>query len=193
MEPWCGPLGKFWTLLRSCVFTLGTISHMFISFTYRIAWYLQSCSAHFRNLFWSVYASWYLFWFGCMHVRYLCHWWSALVSKALLWFLYVLNLNVFSWYCLSQCLFATLHFYSCSEVLIWMIVIWLSDLVCSDRLNWSEFNTLLLDFDSSFNDKPVNETAVGPIGKELFEREQDDLLSDLKDIPKKACDRRVCS
>nr|CAD1827667.1 unnamed protein product [Ananas comosus var. bracteatus] len=43
----------------------------------------------------------------------------------------------------------------------------------------------------SFNDKPVNEAAVGPIGKELFEREQDDLLSDLKDIPKKACDRRI--
>jgi EH domain-containing protein 1 len=44
----------------------------------------------------------------------------------------------------------------------------------------------------SFNDKPVKESAVGPIGKELFEKEQDDLLSDLKDIPKKACDRRVC-
>jgi len=43
----------------------------------------------------------------------------------------------------------------------------------------------------SFNDKPVNESAVGPLGKELFEREQDDLLSDLRDIPKKACDRRV--
>uniref|UniRef100_A0A2P2K2D6 EH domain-containing protein 1 n=1 Tax=Rhizophora mucronata TaxID=61149 RepID=A0A2P2K2D6_RHIMU len=43
----------------------------------------------------------------------------------------------------------------------------------------------------SFNDKPVNEAAVGPIGKELFEKEQEDLLSDLKDIPKKACDRRV--
>ncbi|XP_008805595.2 EH domain-containing protein 1-like [Phoenix dactylifera] len=43
----------------------------------------------------------------------------------------------------------------------------------------------------SFNDKPINEAAVGPIGKELFEREQDDLLSDLKDIPKKACDRRI--
>ncbi|XP_077221059.1 EH domain-containing protein 1 isoform X2 [Tasmannia lanceolata] len=43
----------------------------------------------------------------------------------------------------------------------------------------------------SFNDKPVNEAAVGPIGKELFEREQEDLLSDLKDIPKKACDRRI--
>ncbi|KAK1306177.1 hypothetical protein QJS10_CPA10g01932 [Acorus calamus] len=37
----------------------------------------------------------------------------------------------------------------------------------------------------------VNESAIGPIGKELFEREQDDLLSDLKDIPKKACDRRI--
>ncbi|KAL6010302.1 EH domain-containing protein 1 [Asimina triloba] len=44
---------------------------------------------------------------------------------------------------------------------------------------------------SSFNDKPVNENAVGPLGKELFEREQEDLLSDLKDIPKKACDRRI--
>jgi hypothetical protein len=29
------------------------------------------------------------------------------------------------------------------------------------------------------------------MGKELFEREQEDLLSDLKDIPRKACDRRV--
>lgn len=45
--------------------------------------------------------------------------------------------------------------------------------------------------DSSFNDKPVNEAATGPLGKELFEKEQEDLLSDLKDIPKKACDRRV--
>ncbi|CAL9113980.1 unnamed protein product [Musa textilis] len=43
----------------------------------------------------------------------------------------------------------------------------------------------------SFNDKPIKEAAVGPLGKELFEREQDDLLSDLKDIPKKACDRRI--
>ncbi|KAM5585464.1 EH domain-containing protein 1 [Rosa sericea] len=43
----------------------------------------------------------------------------------------------------------------------------------------------------SFNEKPVNEAASGPIGKELFEREQEDLLSDLKDIPKKSCDRRI--
>ncbi|KAK6149359.1 hypothetical protein DH2020_016884 [Rehmannia glutinosa] len=43
----------------------------------------------------------------------------------------------------------------------------------------------------SFNDKPINEAAAGPIGKALFEKEQDDLLTDLKDIPKKACDRRV--
>lgn len=50
---------------------------------------------------------------------------------------------------------------------------------------------ILVNFCSSFNDKPVNEAAIGPIGKELFEREQEDLLSDLKDIPKKACDRRV--
>nr|XP_027088073.1 EH domain-containing protein 2-like isoform X1 [Coffea arabica] len=43
----------------------------------------------------------------------------------------------------------------------------------------------------SFNDKPVNEEAVGPIGNDLFEKEQDDLLVDLMDIPKKACDRRI--
>ncbi|KAK4398920.1 EH domain-containing protein 1, partial [Sesamum angolense] len=43
----------------------------------------------------------------------------------------------------------------------------------------------------SFNDKPVNEAAAGPVGKELFEKEQDDLLLDLIDIPKKACDRRI--
>ncbi|XP_061342235.1 EH domain-containing protein 1 isoform X1 [Gastrolobium bilobum] len=43
----------------------------------------------------------------------------------------------------------------------------------------------------SFNDKPVNDAVSGPIGKELFEKEQDDLLSDLKNIPKAACDRRI--
>ncbi|KAJ3678429.1 hypothetical protein LUZ60_002232 [Juncus effusus] len=43
----------------------------------------------------------------------------------------------------------------------------------------------------SFNDKPISESAVGPLGKELFEKEQEDLLSDLNDIPKKACDRRI--
>ncbi|XP_019247610.1 PREDICTED: EH domain-containing protein 1 isoform X2 [Nicotiana attenuata] len=43
----------------------------------------------------------------------------------------------------------------------------------------------------SFNDKPINEAATGPVGKELFEKEQDDLLTDLKNIPKKACDRRI--
>ncbi|XP_019459132.1 PREDICTED: EH domain-containing protein 1-like isoform X2 [Lupinus angustifolius] len=43
----------------------------------------------------------------------------------------------------------------------------------------------------SFNDKPINDAVSGPIGKELFEKEQDDLLSNLKDIPKKACDRRI--
>ncbi|THG16672.1 hypothetical protein TEA_011388 [Camellia sinensis var. sinensis] len=40
-------------------------------------------------------------------------------------------------------------------------------------------------------EKPVNEAVAGPTGKELFEKEQDDLLSDLKGIPKKACDRRI--
>uniref|UniRef100_M8BT34 EH domain-containing protein 1 n=1 Tax=Aegilops tauschii TaxID=37682 RepID=M8BT34_AEGTA len=35
------------------------------------------------------------------------------------------------------------------------------------------------------------ETAAGPLGSELFVREQEDLLSDLNDIPKKACGRRI--
>ncbi|KAH8970538.1 hypothetical protein BDL97_02G093000 [Sphagnum fallax] len=43
----------------------------------------------------------------------------------------------------------------------------------------------------SFNDKPINEQKIGPIGRELFEREQNDLLADLKDIPRKSCDRRI--
>ncbi|KAK4363906.1 hypothetical protein RND71_015264 [Anisodus tanguticus] len=43
----------------------------------------------------------------------------------------------------------------------------------------------------SFNDRPINEDLTGPLGKELFEKEQDDLLTDLKNIPKKACDRRI--
>ncbi|KAL6975252.1 EH domain-containing protein 1 [Sarracenia purpurea var. burkii] len=55
----------------------------------------------------------------------------------------------------------------------------------------SESSFVIPDFGSSFNGKPVNEAASGPIGKELFEKEQEDLLSDLKDIPKKACDRRI--
>lgn len=43
----------------------------------------------------------------------------------------------------------------------------------------------------SFNDKAISGAALGPIGMDLFEKEQDDLLVDLMDIPKKACDRRV--
>ncbi|PHT35388.1 EH domain-containing protein 1 [Capsicum baccatum] len=43
----------------------------------------------------------------------------------------------------------------------------------------------------SFNDKPIDEDLTGPLGKELFEKEQDDLLTDLKNIPKKACARRI--
>ena len=30
------------------------------------------------------------------------------------------------------------------------------------------------------------------MGRDLFEKEQNDLLADLKDIPRKASDRRVC-
>ncbi|PIN09310.1 Endocytosis/signaling protein EHD1 [Handroanthus impetiginosus] len=43
----------------------------------------------------------------------------------------------------------------------------------------------------SFNDKPMSEAAMGPVGKDLFEKEQEDLLLDLIDIPKKACERRI--
>nr|GFA95397.1 EH domain-containing protein 1 [Tanacetum cinerariifolium] len=43
----------------------------------------------------------------------------------------------------------------------------------------------------SFNDKPIKEESLDSMGKELFEKEQDDLLVDLIDIPKKACDRRI--
>jgi hypothetical protein len=51
---------------------------------------------------------------------------------------------------------------------------------------------MVLWHDRSFNDKPINEQNIGPIGRELFEREQNDLLADLKDVPRKSCDRRVC-
>lgn len=43
----------------------------------------------------------------------------------------------------------------------------------------------------SFNDKPINEETASQMFCELFEKEQDDLLMDLVDIPKKACDRRI--
>ncbi|KAK7332381.1 hypothetical protein VNO80_29132 [Phaseolus coccineus] len=43
----------------------------------------------------------------------------------------------------------------------------------------------------SFNDKPIDEGFVTPLGQDLFEKEQNDLLADLIDIPKKACDRRI--
>lgn len=43
----------------------------------------------------------------------------------------------------------------------------------------------------SFDQKTVNEVVVGPVGKEPFEKDQDDLRQDLIDIPKKACDRRI--
>ncbi|KAJ6728800.1 EH DOMAIN [Salix koriyanagi] len=43
----------------------------------------------------------------------------------------------------------------------------------------------------SFNDKPINEETASQMFCELFEKEQNDLLMDLVDIPKKACDRRI--
>jgi hypothetical protein len=43
---------------------------------------------------------------------------------------------------------------------------------------------LQTNFCKSFSDNPVNESAVAPIGNDLFDKEQED-------IPKKACDRWV--
>lgn len=51
--------------------------------------------------------------------------------------------------------------------------------------------TKIHDVNRSFNDKPINEEKIDSMGKELFEKEQDDLLVDLIDIPRKACDRQV--
>eukprot|EP00850_Spirogloea_muscicola_P019833 SM000200S05823 [mRNA] locus=s200:106788:110308:+ [translate_table: standard] len=42
----------------------------------------------------------------------------------------------------------------------------------------------------SFNDKPI-QTTQGPLSQELFEKEQGDLLADVKDIPRKSCDRKI--
>ena len=39
----------------------------------------------------------------------------------------------------------------------------------------------------------MDEGFVSPLGQDLFEKEQNNLLADLMDIPKKACDRRVWS
>ncbi|KAJ6925364.1 hypothetical protein NC651_009898 [Populus alba x Populus x berolinensis] len=43
----------------------------------------------------------------------------------------------------------------------------------------------------SFNDKPIDVETASPMFCDLFEKEQNDLLMDLLDIPKKACDRRI--
>lgn len=42
----------------------------------------------------------------------------------------------------------------------------------------------------SFNDKPIR-TDLNPNGKELFEKEQQNLLQDLYEIPQRSCDRKV--
>lgn len=67
-------------------------------------------------------------------------------------------------------------------LLLIFLTIFICDLTLDDPLTY---------LCSSFNDKPGNSTVNGILGNELFEREQDDLLTDLKDIPKKACDRKV--
>ncbi|CAL9095562.1 unnamed protein product [Musa textilis] len=46
-------------------------------------------------------------------------------------------------------------------------------------------------YNGSFNDKPTNNVGVDPILKKVFEREQNDLLSDLKDIPNNVCDLKI--
>ena len=55
--------------------------------------------------------------------------------------------------------------------------------------NCSNFN--LSSLGSSFNDKLINDADNDPLGQDLFEKEQDDLLKDLIDLPRKACDRQV--
>ncbi|XP_014511361.1 EH domain-containing protein 1-like [Vigna radiata var. radiata] len=42
----------------------------------------------------------------------------------------------------------------------------------------------------SFNERSTQDSTC-PLEDEIFQKEQDDLLSDLKDIPKKACDRKI--
>ncbi|XP_014511362.1 EH domain-containing protein 1-like isoform X1 [Vigna radiata var. radiata] len=42
----------------------------------------------------------------------------------------------------------------------------------------------------SFNERSTQD-SINPLEDEIFQKEQDDLLSDLKDIPKKACDRKI--
>ena len=45
----------------------------------------------------------------------------------------------------------------------------------------------------SFNTAPIR-ADVNPYGPELFNKEQEDLLSDLYEIPQRSCDRKVrCS
>ncbi|GAB4849682.1 hypothetical protein Ancab_004478 [Ancistrocladus abbreviatus] len=59
-----------------------------------------------------------------------------------------------------------------------------------DMVIWQSFDVVSRVYIGSFNGQPLNEGATGPLGRELSEKEQDDLLTDLKDIPKKACDHR---
>ncbi|XP_031395851.1 EH domain-containing protein 1-like isoform X2 [Punica granatum] len=43
----------------------------------------------------------------------------------------------------------------------------------------------------SFNNRTESEVAAGPLGQELFKKEQEDLLADLNDIPKKSSDHKI--
>ena len=43
----------------------------------------------------------------------------------------------------------------------------------------------------SFNAEAPIRTDVNPYAKELFEKEQEQLLQDLFDIPQRSCDRKV--
>ena len=44
----------------------------------------------------------------------------------------------------------------------------------------------------SFNAGVPVRQDLNPAGAELFEKEQDDLLYDLYEIPQRSCDRKVC-
>lgn len=92
---------------------------------------------------------------------------------------------LFSYWCFSPFFLPCTYCYAIYMLFKWISYPWLWDFPVL-------FCDYLTYFGRSFNDKPLNDDVNGPLlGNELFIREQEDLLSDLKDIPKKACDRKV--
>ncbi|KAG5005683.1 hypothetical protein JHK85_024225 [Glycine max] len=57
--------------------------------------------------------------------------------------------------------------------------------------NDDKIRVVLNKADQVDTQQPMDEGFVSPLGQDLFEKEQNNLLADLMDIPKKACDRRI--